>query len=123
MAIPTMSNDPESHKNLSAMIEWLEERLKGLGFHVDLKDVGDYTPEGSNSSVFYKISKILADGIIFVDLFFAYFRFVFYMLKTRMKGCEILGENTVSSIRNIESKWKRENTFVLLSFGRCGSDS
>ncbi|XP_043275021.1 cytosolic non-specific dipeptidase-like isoform X2 [Venturia canescens] len=51
VAIPGISNDPQSYKELSSMIEWMEERLKGLGFHVDLKDVGNYTPEDSDSSV------------------------------------------------------------------------
>lgn len=51
VAIPGISTDPKFHKQLSLLIEWVESRLKDLGFEVELQEMGTYTPEGMESTV------------------------------------------------------------------------
>ena len=45
-------SEPKFQKQLSLLIEWLEDRLKGLGFSVELREMGSYTPKGSDTPVY-----------------------------------------------------------------------
>ncbi|XP_033208561.1 cytosolic non-specific dipeptidase-like isoform X2 [Belonocnema kinseyi] len=46
VGIPTISSNLRAHKQISALIHWLESRLKKLGFTVALKNLGNYVPHG-----------------------------------------------------------------------------
>lgn len=51
VGIPTISSNLRAHKQISALIHWLESRLKKLGFTVALQNLGNYVPHGQTEEV------------------------------------------------------------------------
>lgn len=46
VAIPNISSDISARCHLSSLIKWMITRLKNLGFVVELRETGKYTPDG-----------------------------------------------------------------------------